>query len=1015
MQPGNFLAFRAAPAAPYVGAVGDWSNPTTWGGTKPTAGSAVTIGSGQTVTLDEDTPALGKVTIATGGVLQVKQGANVRMTCTAVELTGGTFLCGTEATPFAGKFRLTLTGAESGRANRFVADDRNSFGTVVRTGTGNGTLRMLTAISGAVAETITVTFSSATAFSVSGSVSGALGSGTVGSWFDNKVSFLATAGSTPWAASATVTIRVIQKGSFNDGTGRSIIVQPGSRWEFIGTPPTTCWTRLSDHYTANATSAALRAHVGWHTGDRIVVSGTDWIDNAQGRGTARRTHVRSVASGTAALTGGFAGDRWGKVQHITDAGWSLTAGTLTRPSNASDVATYISEADWALIPKTLDESAVVVNLTRNIVIEGAEDTAWASGFGAHTMVMGLTSIARLNGVEFRRVGQAGAIQRYPFHWHMLSYGGQRGGNMNLPSDGTVNGDANPLNHYVKNCAFYDSAQRMIVIHGTCGVVAQNNVGHSITGHAVFLEDGSEERNLIEYNAVLGVAPPTAGNKLIDSDRTAGDSGSTGFWLANVNNTIRYNVCIGAETPIWDASGSRSCHGLNREVAIAPQNRPTIEFHHNEGACGRSQGFVREDPPMNSFHELFGSKYEQSDWAITDNVSWKNLTGAYRNRLNRVLLQSDKGYRRWTASDNGRLNFSGATGNGVPFTHALVAGKSLNSTDDRYSSSKVRGFSTYDQGFEVQHCIFAEYATILGTSSDIDFYGNIVPGVQHMGMICIGEYLPPLAAFTQYYGYKRINVGATAGAMITPRQIHGINSVFKGSVGIMRDTYGVFTGTAGRHLIYDAPFYTFGAADLQDFPGGKSTSTRYFAVNPFKISGLASGTLYLTRTPVTYTRVNPSTGASEGTWACPDGTANASGLDQFRMAGVPLDGVIQAVFDGQYADDHLVMAVYYARESTDLFTIGIAWPNAQAISQVAISRSEALPGGTDYANNYARLYNNTGMTSRADVQADSTGTKYWQDTTNNMVWVKWKGGLTPFDLDDVTFVDEYRPWHIHIKK
>lgn len=1019
MRAGQLLAFRAAPAAPYVGSVGDWSNPTTWGGSKPTAGQAVTIGSGQTVTLDENTPSLGKITIAAGGTLQVKQGATVYLTCTAIEVLG-TFLCGTEAAPFAGYCVVTLTGAEAGRANRFVADYLSSSGNVQRTGTGNGTLKQLICVSGAVAETITVTWSSSTAFSVSGSVSGALGAGTVGTWFSNRVEFMAVAGGTAWAASDTMTITVVQQGATNDGAGRSIIVQPGGRWEFIGSPPATPWTRLAAHYTANATAATLRSMSGWKRGDKIVASGTDWIDNAQGRGTARRTHVKSVDSATAAtLSGGFAGDRWGLIQYQTDSGWSLSAGTLTRPSDAGNVATYIPADAWANIPKQIDQSAVVINLSRNIIVQGVEDTAWTgNAFGAHTMVMGLSSIARINGVEFRRMGQAGAIGRYPFHWHMLSYGGQKDGNMNKPSDGTVLGDANPLNHYITNCAIYDSGQRMIVVHGTCGVLVRRNVGHNITGHAIFLEDGAEERNTIEYNVVLGVAPPTAGNKLIESDRAVvaggGESGSTGYWISNVNNTLRYNVCIGAETPVWDASGSIRCHGLCRDVAIAPQQRPTIEFHHNEGAVGRGQGFTREDPPMNHFHNVFGSKYEQSDWAITDNVTWKNLLGGYRNRLVRVSDIATKGYRRWTAVDNGRLVFSGATGNGVNFVEALVSGKSLNSADDRYTSTKTRGFSSYDQGFEVRHCIFSEFPTILGGSTDVDSYGNIVPGVQHLGMICIGEYLPPLAAFTQYYGYKLVNVDATKGGMITPRQISGVNTLHKGSVGVTRDTYGIFTGTAGRHLIYDAPFYTFGAADLQNFPGGKSTSTKFYAVNPMKVSGVASGTMYLVRTPVTYTRINPSTGASEGTWACPDGASNFSGLDQFRMAGVPQGGVIQVVFDGNYADDHLIMSVYYARDAADEFTIGLPWPNGQALSQVAISRSENLPGGGEYAANFARLYDSTGMTSRTDVQNDSTGTKYWRDTTNNVIWVKWKGGLIPYNLDTVTFANEYPAWSIHIK-
>lgn len=43
-----------------------------------------------------------------------------------------------------------------------------------------------------------------------------------------------------------------------------------------------------------------------------------------------------------------------------------------------------------------------------------------------------------------------------------------------------------------------------------------------------------------------------------------------------------------------------------------------------------------------------------------------------------------------------------------------------------------------------------------------------------------------------------------------------------------------------------------------------------------------------------------------------------------------------------------------------------------------------------------MLNSTGMTSAADVIADTTGTKFWLDTANNVVWVKYKGGLTNVD-------------------
>lgn len=76
------------------------------------------------------------------------------------------------------------------------------------TGTGNGTIDAHGG-SASVAETITVTFTSSTAFNVTGSISGSLGSGTVGSLFtSSKVNLTITAGSTAFVATDAFTFQV---------------------------------------------------------------------------------------------------------------------------------------------------------------------------------------------------------------------------------------------------------------------------------------------------------------------------------------------------------------------------------------------------------------------------------------------------------------------------------------------------------------------------------------------------------------------------------------------------------------------------------------------------------------------------------------------------------------------------------------------------------------------------------------------------------------------------------------
>ncbi len=75
------------------------------------------------------------------------------------------------------------------------------------TGTGNGTMSGVTGGAGSVAETITMTAVDATHFSVSGSVSGALGTATVGTAFTSgQINFTIAAGSTAFVAGDKFTV-----------------------------------------------------------------------------------------------------------------------------------------------------------------------------------------------------------------------------------------------------------------------------------------------------------------------------------------------------------------------------------------------------------------------------------------------------------------------------------------------------------------------------------------------------------------------------------------------------------------------------------------------------------------------------------------------------------------------------------------------------------------------------------------------------------------------------------------
>jgi len=90
-----------------------------------------------------------------------------------------------------------------------ACNDSDIIGTIGYAGTGNGTITEVEGGPDAVAEDITVTFSNGTTAAVVGSVSGSLGSATVGTKFVHaKISFMLTAGSVAFVNLDAFTVTV---------------------------------------------------------------------------------------------------------------------------------------------------------------------------------------------------------------------------------------------------------------------------------------------------------------------------------------------------------------------------------------------------------------------------------------------------------------------------------------------------------------------------------------------------------------------------------------------------------------------------------------------------------------------------------------------------------------------------------------------------------------------------------------------------------------------------------------
>lgn len=102
------------------------------------------------------------------------------------------------------------------------ATDSDNIGAITYSGTGNGKITQCEACGDAVTETITVHLASATSATVTGSVSGAIGTATVGTVFTSpQITFLLVAGSTAFVHTDEFSIAVTGR-IYSDVDGTAI-------------------------------------------------------------------------------------------------------------------------------------------------------------------------------------------------------------------------------------------------------------------------------------------------------------------------------------------------------------------------------------------------------------------------------------------------------------------------------------------------------------------------------------------------------------------------------------------------------------------------------------------------------------------------------------------------------------------------------------------------------------------------------------------------------------------------
>lgn len=300
-----------------------------------------------------------------------------------------------------------------------------------------------------------------------------------------------------------------------------LAVVENGRWEVHSTGRTPTWTKLSTTANKNDTTIQLIEAVDWEVNDELLLAATDFAPTE----TERRQIVAvSADKKTLTLSAPLKFQHYAKLQNF------FGVNVDTRGEVGILTSNVVVEGDMTVSPGYYDPIY-------------SPKYSRLLNFGGHTISVG-NSIVRLEGVQFGpNMGQGSRLARYPVHWHhRLAAPGQ----------------------YIKRSIVKDSFSRSITVHNTNFLTVEANVLFNVTGHSIYLEDGTEERNTFTRNLVVTSNPvPVSPRRELGSfhypDCSANppgivlqhlDSDSAGFWITNVNNTFFGNVAVGHRFGFW---------------------------------------------------------------------------------------------------------------------------------------------------------------------------------------------------------------------------------------------------------------------------------------------------------------------------------------------------------------------------------------------------------------------------------------------------------------------------------
>lgn len=503
----------------------------------------------------------------------------------------------------------------------------------------------------------------------------------------------------PFQEEFTLTLKgtVSDPGQTGGGT-KFLVAEEGGVIDMHGAPRLS-WTKLAATVDSNTSPPELTLvdTVDWEAGDWLVVAGSenqpvnpqftpyggDWTDYAE------KVQIAAVdtVTNTVELTQSLAHLHYGAAPK------TYTSGART----------------WEL-----DQRAEVGLLSHNIKVQGdgssdlfqpSTGNGWV-GFGGHIMIRRTPTghgLGRFSNVELYRMGQSkegasGGLGRYPMHWHMNLDAGE--------------------GQYLRNSSIHHTYNRAVVVHGTEHVAVENNVAYDNLGHAIFLEDGSERFNHINYNLVLSTQIPDPANAILDTDHIGHsfqNQSPSSFWITNPNNEMIGNVCAGTVgTGFWFAfpdspAGLSATEPYFTQQQIVPNREPLDEFTDNVCHGARSGFDVNDGFDVNHVLRTNVDWLPPSTAYLDDYTVYCSATGLYAGTASGDLV-----FRNNVLADNRKaVTFAAyhTVEDSVIVADSLTG---LFSFPVNACCPQAQAFSIYDGAATLKSCHMVGY-NVTGTS------------------------------------------------------------------------------------------------------------------------------------------------------------------------------------------------------------------------------------------------------------------------------------------------------------